>query len=221
VANADLISDMSIPANQYITLVPAANGTEYSAFAAGTGLPQPVWSVVPSFLNEGVAVSVNLLSTYVTPTSGVTLTINSGTLPAGWTFGNGTAFAYSGVGSSAATPMSVLATLISNSNTAISNTFFVNGIATSLAADTTPPTVPTGVAASGIGQTVVTLTGLPSSDPNPAGGSWSGLANYSVAVTGVGGSPFTISAGTGNQPTLSFVSIGAGTGSGTITQGVG
>lgn len=228
-ANGELVTDMTL-ARQDWFLTPSGNGIEYSGNPAGTGtvLPTPTWATVPNFQNLSTATTINLLTGYVTPTAGVALSIAQGTLPVGWTFGGGTAMAYSGTGSSAPTPLSVAATFTANGNSVNSNTFYVNGVLSAggtTPADVTAPTVPVGVQVLYITTSAAQIQWFPSSDPSPSGANWVGMSSYGVAVTygtgtatNVSGSPFTVAAaGTGNQPVLTFADIGLGTGTAATT----
>ncbi len=219
VAHGELVTDMSLQ-TQYVTLVPAANGTEYSGYPGGTGLPQPTWVTVPNFLNQATATTINL-SGYVTPSTGITLALSgTSTMPSGWTFGGGTAMAYNGTGTSTATPISVTATLTSDMVSATSNTFSLSGVGGTNAAETGTPTIPVGLFANGISQTAATIGGFPSSDPAPVSFQWSGMAQYNVVVTSALGTlDATVSSGTGNEPLFTFRDIGVQTS--TITQGTG
>lgn len=208
---ATLVTEVSLQ-DQFWNLAPLPNGTEYS----GTQ-PGPSWAALPNLLNQNASVSVNILTTYVTPTVGVTLALAPGvTLPAGWAFNTGTnLLTYNGSSVSGPVTVSFIATLTSTGATSPSNTFTVSGIG-STSSDVTAPTVPVGVAASAITTTTATLSGFPSSDPAPSGTTWSGLQQYNVTIPGAPGSPFTVSSAAGNQPVLTKADIGPQTS--TITQ---
>ena len=205
----ELVTEVTLQTQSW-TIIPAPNGIEYSGYPFGTGVPAPTWTTVPSLLNQNSAVSVNILTTYVTPTTGVTLALN-GSLPTGWAFNTGTnLLTYNGTSVSGPATVSFTATLTSTSATSQSNSFTVSGVGTT-GGDTTAPTVPLAVQASSITQTAATLSWLPSSDPAPAGAAWSGMNQYNVTVTGAAGSPFTVSSAVGNNPTLIFTDIGTQT----------
>lgn len=192
------------------TLIPAANGIEYSGYPAGNP-PVPTWSVIPNQIALTASFSVNVKTTYLTPTVGPTVTLN-GSLPTGWTF-DGTTLAYNGTSVGGPATLSFTASYLGS--IAPSNSFSVSGIG-GVGADSLAPTIPLGIAASGISTTTATLSGLASSDPAPVTQQSTGLLQYNVAVTGAPGSPFTVASVAGNKPALTFGDIGVQTS--TITQ---
>lgn len=213
----ELITDMSLPANTDWTIGAAGNGLLYSAFPVPPP-PNLSWATLPNLLNQNASVSINILTTYVTPTTGVTLALAPGvTLPTGWAFNVSTnLLTYNGTSVSGPVSVSFIATLTSTSATSPSNTFTVSGIG-STSSDTVAPTIPLGIAIASILQTTATISGLASSDPAPAGKTWSGMKQYNVTVPGVSGSPFTVNApDTGTHAPLTFGDIGSQTS--TITQ---
>src|SRR5271169_3839675 len=218
--NAELVTDVTLKLQDWF-LTPSGNGIEYSGNPAVTGsaIPTPTWATVPNFQNLSTATTINLITGYVTPTTGITLSLASGTMPVGWTFGNGTAFAYSGTGSSAPVPITVAAA--STNGTVNSNQFYINGVLSvggTTPADITAPTIPVGLQAVSVTGTTAQLRWFPSSDPSPSGANWAGMSSYGLTdtdgtgtATNVGGSPFTIAAvSTGNQSVLTFTDIGLG-----------
>ncbi len=214
-SSAELVTDMTLT-TKYVTLALASNGVEYSAYPGGNP-PNPTWTNIQNLLSENAPLSINILTTYVTPTTGVTLALN-GTLPAGWAFNPSTnLLTYDGNGVSGAVSLSFTATLTSTGNTAPSNTFSVSGIG-SVPPDVTAPTVPLGVIASAIAQTTATISGFPSSDPSLSGATWSGLGSYHLTVPGVSGSPFAIASAAGNKPILAGADIGTHSAPSTFSQ---
>jgi hypothetical protein len=220
-----VVGDDVTLANQEWELKPASNGTLYSGYPAGTGVPAPSWTqALPNLLALNSAYSVNIKTTYCNPSTGITLQIvvngvAGAALPSGYTF-DGTTFAYNGTSVVAQLSVAFISTLVSTGIASQSNTFLTSGAGASLPADTSAPTIPLLVNASGIGQTVATIGWNPSADPAPAGVTWSGMASYAVTVPGVSGSPFTVAAAdAGVQAALALGDIGTQTS--TITQGTG
>lgn len=210
----ELVTDVSL-STDFWTLVPATNGNEYSGYPGGVP-PQPTWTTVPNLLNQNASVSVNILTTYVTPTTGVTLAL-SGSLPTGWAFNTGTnLLTYNGSSVSGPNTVGFVATLTATGLTTASNNFVVSGVG-STTSDVTAPTVPLGIAVTGITISTATVGGFASSDPAPSGATWSGLQQYNVVVTGATGSPFTVTQGPGNEPVLTTTQIGT-LGASTVTQ---
>ncbi len=209
VANGELVTDMTL-ATQEWTLLPAADGKLYS----GTPIsppPPPTWSAMPNYLNETTTVSVNILTSFVNPSTGVTLALAPGVvMPSGWAFSTITnLLTYDGVTvNSVPTNLSWVATVTIGGAQSTSPTIQVSGSGAP-SGDTFAPTIPVGLAAGSITQTGATLTCLPSSDPAPSGITWSGLAGYTLTVPGVAGSPFPITQGPGNKPNLVFQDIGS------------
>ena len=197
-------------------IVPAPSGVGYWAYPVGNP-PAPAWSTVPNVLNQVTSYSVNVLTTYISPTAGCTCVLN-GTLPAGWTF-NGTTLSYNGtsINATEVSGLTFTATLTATGLTAVSNAFSLQGVGAP-AADTFAPTVPLGVSVSEITQNSATVSGFPSSDPSPPATIWSGLQQYNVAITGAAGTPFTISSTAGNQPIFLLQDIGAPSPASTLTQ---
>lgn len=192
-------------------ITPAGNGVLYTGYPAGNP-PSPSWSAVPNFLNRTTSLSVNVLTTFITPTSGATCVLN-GSLPTGWTF-DGTTLSYNGTSiNSTPSTVSFTATYTSTGITSTSNSFSVQGAGAPVA-DTTAPTVPLTIAVSAITKTTATITGNQSSDPSPPGQTCSGLAQYNVTVTGAPGSPFTVSSGgVGTEPIFTLLDVGTQTSS--------
>ena len=209
IINGLLVTPMSLTTD-FWTLIPAANGIEYSGYPAGNP-PVPTWSVIPNQIALTASFSVNVKTTYLTPTVGPTVTLN-GSLPTGWTF-DGTTLAYNGTSVGGPATLSFTASYLGS--IAPSNSFSVSGIG-GVGADSLAPTIPLGIAASGISTTTATLSGLASSDPAPVTQQSTGLLQYNVAVTGAPGSPFTVASVAGNKPALTFGDIGVQTS--TITQ---
>ena len=209
----ELVSEVSLTTD-FWTLVPAGNGTQYSGFPAGNP-PNPTWSTVPNLINETASLSVNILTTYITPTSGCTCVL-IGSLPTGWSF-NGTTLAYNGtsVNATPTTGLYFTATLTATGLTSNSNTFSVQGSGTPVT-DTTAPTIPLAISAGSITQTTAVLTGYASSDPSPPAQTASGMEQYNVTVTGASGSPFTVSSPSGTLPVWVLTDVGSQTS--TLTQ---
>ncbi len=216
VANGELVTNVTLQTQTW-NIIPAGNGDEYSGFPVGNP-PAPTWATIPNFLNQNSSLSINILTTYVTPTSGVTLALN-GTLPTGWAFSSATnLLTYNGTSVAGPLTVSFTATLTSDQSTSTSNSFTVSGVG-SVGADVIAPTVPVGIAATNVLQTSATVYGLPSSDPSPAGAVWAGMKQYNVSVSGVAGSPFAVLApDTGNQPIFLWSDIGSPGSAGSFSQ---
>ncbi len=216
-----LVTDVTLPTD-FWALTPQSNGAMYSATPGGPP-PSPVWAALPNLLNLTAAQSTNIKTTYVTPSSGITLAlwvqpaaggafVQNGALPAGFTF-DGTNFAYNGTSvSAAAQNVYFVATVTATGAQSNSGTFSCSGAGSGLPADTTAPTIPVGLGATAVTQTTATLSWEPASDPSISTQAWSGLSKYTLHVKQAGadisGSPFTISQGPGNQPNITGVDIG-------------
>lgn len=196
------------------TVNPAGNLQLYSAYPGGNP-PEPVWTQVPNYLNQTASLSVDIATSYMTPTSGVTLVLN-GTLPAGWAF-TSNLLTYDGVTVNTSPTTGLFFTALYAGIYVNSNTFSVQGLTGAVSPDVTPPTVPLGVNANSISQTSANIGGYPSVDPNPPNSAWDGMKQYNVTVTGAPGSPFTVPSAVGNQPIFLLQTIGTQT-PGTLTQ---
>jgi len=116
---------MSITTDFWTIAPTSSNGELESEFP--NGAPGTItWEPIQNYPNESAAFSVNILTTFLTPSSGPTLVLN-GTLPAGWTF-NGTTLAYNGSGVGG--PNSISFTASQGGVSVTSNSFSVQGIGT-------------------------------------------------------------------------------------------
>jgi len=65
-------------ATDFWPVTPAGNGIGYWGYPGGTP-PQPQWTSVPNFINQTGSLSVDILTTYITPTTGCTCVLNDPT----------------------------------------------------------------------------------------------------------------------------------------------
>jgi hypothetical protein len=200
--NAILVADVTLPTN-FWTIVPAANGIEYSGYPAGNP-PQPVWTAIPNYLAQTTALSVNIKTTYLTPTVGATVVVN-GSLPSGWTF-DGTTLAYDGT--TVGGPNTITFTATYSGLSATSNSVQLQGVGVP-STDTIAPTVPVGTSLqSPATSSQVVIGGITPSDPNQPNHTWSGLAQINVTRTPPGSVIGHTTIGPGNQPILQTADIG-------------
>jgi len=120
------------------------------------------------------------LATYVYNPKNKTLVyaVASGSLPSGATL-SGSVVTWSGVGSSGATPVRFSITYNGVTQTSPQASVAI------LLADTTPPSIPTGLSATAVSQSQVNLSWSASTDPQVSGATTSGLSGYKVYRNGV------------------------------------